>query len=289
MKLVFQFLLVIITISVFSCQENRKTTFHIEEEIQEIDSAATEPVKVTDDELDEEVQQAIEEAKKRFKKHIKNDEGQTVIKEEYKLKSKAYKSNLYVTVKYGNIFNKRDIHAVITVGSSYRNLICVYYYNKSEGADSLDTLLYTDKYYNIYDGDTIQDVNGDKNKDFVIKAYPMSGCCLAELRDVYLFRTANKFSEKYRFVNPTFYPKEKVIRGLTYDHNPSLYKYKWNKLKIDTVEHITPNLEDTTRNSFYKTKKWLNPYDLKNIKKIKLNSIPKEYYSIDNFDVFLRR
>ena len=281
MKSLLKLFFVITILGVFSCQENKKVISK-NEEIEKVDSVATERIKVTDDELDEEVQQALREAKKKVKK----DKNQTVAKEEYELKSKAYKSNLYVTIKHGNIFNNKDTHAIITIGSSYRNLICVYYYNKSEGADSLETLLYTDRYHNIHDGDTIQDVNGDKNKDFIVKWYPMSGCCLAEMRDVYLFRSKTELSEKYHFLNPTFYPKEKVIRGIEYGYDAPLYKYKWNGLRIDTLEYIHKNLEDSTKTTYWKTKNWTGDYNLRNIKKTKLNSIPKEYYSIDNFDVF---
>ncbi|WP_338814410.1 hypothetical protein V9L05_03600 [Bernardetia sp. Wsw4-3y2] len=284
MKLLFKFLFAIIIIGVFSCQEN-KAIISQKKEIQEMDSAIIN-VSYADayDEFDNEMKNTIAEAKEKIKYLIKNNKNEKIVKHNYKQKSKITNSESHIEIEFGNLFIETDIHALLRIGAIYQTVICVYYPN----SDSLQTLLYFDEYHNTYQGDTIRDVNGDNKKDFIIKSYPMSGCCLAELRDVYLFQTATKFSAQYHFLNPTFYPKEKIIRGLTYGWNPSLYKYKWNELKIDTLEYIIPNIEDTTRSTFFKTKKWRYPLNMENVEKINLNSIPKEYHSIDNFDVFLR-
>lgn len=285
MKLLFKFLFAIIIIGVFSCQENRKDISK-HEEIKKADS-----VVISDEEIDKirmkELDAELEKAKEQAYNLAIADVGKrTVI---YDYESIITRQNLRVEIEYGNIFDKDKAHTIIHVVGRYLSLVGIYYYNNIEVADSLQTLLFFTRYHIGNNGDTIQDVNGDDRKDFILKSYPMSGCCLAELRDVYLFQTATKFTEKYDFINPTFYPKEKVIRGLTYGWNPLLYKYKWNKLEIDTIEYIVPNLIDTTRSTFYRTKKWQDPNDMEKINKTKLNSIPKEYYSIDNFDVFLRR
>lgn len=227
----------------------------------------------------------IAEAKEKIKYLIKNNKNEKIVKHNYKQKSKITNSDSHIEIEFGNLFIETDIHAVLRIGAIYQTVICVYYPN----SDSLQTLLYFDEYHNTYQGDTIRDVNGDNKKDFIIKSYPMSGCCLAVLRDVYLFQTATKFSAQYHFLNPTFYPKEKIIRGLTYGgQEKALYKYKWNELEIDTIEFIFPNLKDTTRNTFFKTKKIEDAYYMEKVNKINLKSIPKEYHSIDNFDVFLR-
>ncbi len=283
MKSLLKLLFVITILGVFSCQENKTVI----SQQQEIDSSK---VNLSEedayDEFDGELKTTIREAKEKIKSLIKENKNEKVDEYNYKSKSKVTNSDLQIEIKYGNLFTENGIHAVLRIGAIYQTLICVYYYNSIEKSDSLQTLLYFDGYHNTYQGDTIRDINGDNKKDFIIESYPMSGCCLAELRDVYLFQNKTKFTEKYDFINPTFYPKEKVIRGLTYGWNPLLYKYKWNGLKIDTLEHISPNIADTTRRTFFKTKKWEDPSDMKNVKKTKLNSIPKEYHSIENFDVF---
>ena len=37
-------------------------------------------------------------------------------------------------------------------------------------------------------------------------------------------------SNNFEFINPTFSPKEKIIRGVCYGHpsETEMYKYKWN-------------------------------------------------------------
>ncbi len=52
-------------------------------------------------------------------------------------------------------------------------------------------------------------------------------------------------------MNPIFYPKEKVIRGMEYGSDAPLYKYRWNNLKIDTVEYIHKNSEAPTKSIYF--------------------------------------
>ena len=88
----------------------------------------------------------------------------------------------------------------------------------------------------------IQNINRDLLKDFVVNWYGNTGCCLKAFSNVYLLRTAQKtFSNNFEFINPTFSPKEKIIRGICYGHpgETEMYKYKWNHEKVDTLEYIS--------------------------------------------------
>ena len=65
-----------------------------------------------------------------------------------------------------------------------------------------------------YVNKTIQDINGDDIDDSVVNWYGNTGCCLNAFSNVYLLRTDQKtFSNNFEFMNPTFYPKKKIIRG----------------------------------------------------------------------------
>ena len=79
--------------------------------------------------------------------------------------------------------------------------------------------------------------------------------------------------------------KEKIIRGLGYGHpgEVGLYKYKWNGLKVDTIEFIYPDV--STKGQFIKTKKRIyRPTDKEGIV---LKHVPKEYQDIESFEWFV--
>jgi len=290
MKLLFKFFFLTVILGVFSCQEN-KTVSTENQETQKTDSSKIDlSQEDTINPYDKEREMLIKEAKEKIKILIKENKNEKVIKYNYERISKVdIPRDLSIEINAGNIFTESDIHAVLYV--SLYTVICIYHYDlKSE---SLQTVLYLDEYGSEnYQRDAIRDVNGDNKKDLIIDLYQMSGCCWVQPFDVYLFQSKTKFTGKYEFVNPTFYPKEQVIRGITYGkdgikYEEGLYKYKWNGLEVDTVEFIYQNEDDKTGNTYFKTNQDI--YTWKNTKKIKLNSIPKEYYSIDNFDVFQRR
>ena len=89
-----------------------------------------------------------------------------------------------------------------------------------------------------YIGDTIQDVNGDNRLDYLFHWYPMAGCCLRDIFDVYLQKINGDFADEVEFINPIFSANEKIIRGLCYGQEAPLYKYKWNGYKTDTIEYV---------------------------------------------------
>jgi hypothetical protein len=137
-----------------------------------------------------------------------------------------------------------------------------------------------------YVNDTIQDVNGDGQKDFLVNWYGNNGCCLKNFYIVYLLHADNgTFSQNYEFINPTFSAKEKVIIGVRYGQpgETELYKFKWNGLKVDTVEYIYP---DIRRKGHYLKSDRL-PYASKSAKETILKDVPTEYKNIYGYNWFL--
>lgn len=137
-----------------------------------------------------------------------------------------------------------------------------------------------------YVNDTIQDINGDGHDDLVVNWYGMTGCCLKAFSNVYLLRqNAKAFSESFEFINPTFSPKEKIIRGVCYGHpgETEMYKYKWNGEKIDTIEYVAFETKKQAISSKTGNIQILNS----NYKTVKLlKEIPIEYHEIYGFDWF---
>lgn len=134
---------------------------------------------------------------------------------------------------------------------------------------------------------SIKDINNDGLKDFLINWYPLSGCCMRNIFDLYLSQTDETFSPEIELANPTFFLKEKLIRGVTYGHPglASLYKFKWNGLKLDTLEYIYPNIKDTLQISFVKSNRISYPHSKHNQSK-NIKSIPKEYKTVLGLDYF---
>ena len=89
--------------------------------------------------------------------------------------------------------------------------------------------------------------------------------------------------EELDFMNPTFFPKEGIIRGIEYGHSGEvpLYKMKWRGMKVDTIEYIYPILDKkdtfliTTKSEYRPTKGKL------------VSPLPKEYRNIESIDWFL--
>ena len=138
-----------------------------------------------------------------------------------------------------------------------------------------------------YINDSIVDINGDKVKDFLVYSYSNSGCCMRNLYTVYLYdKEVDEFRHKYSFLNPTFSPKDKRIRGFGYGQpgTVDLYKYKWNGFEIDTLELISslrnPIDGKKVSDTFYRFNK--NGEIIE-----KLLQLPKEYLNIDGIEWFL--
>lgn len=138
-------------------------------------------------------------------------------------------------------------------------------------------------------GDTIRDINGDYQFDVLTNFYPSSGCCRRNSFWIRLFDSKHqKFAEKIRMINPTFYPKEKIVRGVDYGHpgEVPIYKMKWRSSKLDTLEYIYPFQDE--KDKFLVTKKYEIYPQLENPPKGKIiYSLPEEYNNIEDIGWFL--
>ncbi len=181
-------------------------------------------------------------------------------------------------------FTKKNPHLLIR--RSEPSAVCIDIYSKI--GNKFEKVVSHEQWSMTYVNDTIQDINGDGLNDFVVNWYGSTGCCLKGFSNVYLLRKGEKtFSESFQFINPTFSPKEKIIRGVCYGHpgETEMYKYRWNGEKVDTLEYISYE-----RNEKGKTGKIIisthKPYG-DNFKTLKiLNSVPPEYIKIEGYDWF---
>jgi len=181
-------------------------------------------------------------------------------------------------------FTKTKSHLIIRRNEPSAIYIDIY----SKGDNKFEKVVSHEQWTMTYVNDTIQDINGDGLNDLVVNWYGSTGCCLKAFSNVYLLRPDKKtFSENFEFINPTFSPKEKIIRGVCYGHpgETEMYKYKWNGEKVDTLEYISYE-----RNEKGKTGKIIistnRPYgDKFKILKV-LNSVPTEYKKIEGYDWF---
>lgn len=193
-----------------------------------------------------------------------------------------------VDITLGKLFSEKHKHAIIrraTSGEIHYNIFHV-------SDDEVKEVLYHEQWEITYVSDTIRDINGDKIKDFVINSYGSSGCCLKAASQVYLLQDeTQKFAEVVGFTNPTFFPKEGVIRGVNYGHpgETSMYTYKWNGAVVDTLEFVyfqkNPKGEKTGK-IIRSNKKFYFDKSKDRVDQV-LHKIPKEYRNIYGYDWFL--
>ena len=140
-----------------------------------------------------------------------------------------------------------------------------------------------------YINDTIFDINGDGRKDFVVNWYGTTGCCLKAFSDVFLLKADKKsFSEDFEFTNPTFSPKEGIVRGVCYGHpgETEMYTYKWRGDRLDTLEYIyyEKDKEDKKTGRFVISNRLPYSYRFKVLKIVK--TMPAGYKGIEGYDWF---
>lgn len=135
--------------------------------------------------------------------------------------------------------------------------------------------------------DTIFDVNGDGAKDYLTHSYSPAGCCLRNAYAVYLNRpTQNTFAPKQEFINPTFSPAERLIRGIGYGYPEDgldIYKLRWNGLKAVPMERIYHDYK--VRGQFIKVKHTIDEATKKD--SIVLKALPREYRNIEDINWFM--
>ncbi len=141
--------------------------------------------------------------------------------------------------------------------------------------------------------DTIRDINGDGQKDFVVNWYGANGCCLKAFSDVYLIlKDQMNFSNRFEFINPTFSPDEKIVRGVCYGHpgETEMYKYKWLGGSLDTLEYVYFEKDDAGKRTGRIILATNQPYSrTPPIHRIlrRLDSVPDEYKRIEGYDWFM--
>ncbi|MGH1337441.1 MAG: hypothetical protein ACRBFS_15060 [Aureispira sp.] len=143
-------------------------------------------------------------------------------------------------------------------------------------ADSSQLLLHHQQDLITYQKDTILDVNGDQQQDFVVHWYPSAGSWSREVYTVYLNTTNNtSFAGPYTFMNPTFSPTEGLIRGRAYGDpaDAGFYKYQWNGLQVDTLEYLYPHPGQVGK--YFRTNQETAPLQADN--GTILDSLPLEY------------
>lgn len=209
-------------------------------------------------------------------------------KKSYSEKMINSSNNVDVEINLDYHFTKKNPHWIIRRIAP--NTIYIDVFSKHNNV--LKKVLSHEEWAMTYVNDTIQDVNGDNIKDFVVNWYGASGCCLKAFKNVYLLKNDEKtFSQGNEFINPTFSPNEKIIRGVCYGHPgyTEMYKYKWNGETVDTLEYVFYETEKD--NSEKKTGRIIisnhEPYhkDFKILKIVK--KVPREYKKIFGYDWFL--
>ena len=192
---------------------------------------------------------------------------------------------LQVEISIDEYFTKSNPNLIIRTVGPMNVSIDIYSNNGKKFKKILSHKQWTLTYVN----DTIRDINGDGLKDFVVNWYGATGCCLKAFSDIYLLRKDKKeFSKGFEFINPTFSPKEKVIRGVEYGHpgQTEIYKYKWDGEAVDTLEYVYYDTDEKGKKTGKIIISKKRAYN-KNKKDIKtLNSIPVEYTKIEGFDWF---
>lgn len=193
--------------------------------------------------------------------------------------------NVKVEISLDNHFTKSCQHLIIHRSSS--NAVYIDIYTKSN--NKFQKVVSHEQWAMTYVNDTIQDINGDDVKDFVVNWYGATGCCLKAFSNIYLLRSDKKtFSKKFEFINPSFSAKEKIIRGICYGHpgETEMYKYKWDGEKVDTLEYVSYEKNDKGE----KTGKIIisdrEPYGDKFKVLKRLKNVPNEYKKIEGFDWF---
>ena len=188
--------------------------------------------------------------------------------------------NVTAQLFFGNLFEDNKKHLIIRRIVPWGAVLNVYLLQNS----TFKPLVERVQSGMTYVDDTLRDVNGDKYKDFLVHWYPSSGCCLADIYNVYLYQPqTGSFTTDYEFINPTFSPDEKVIRGLEYGHpgEAGLYKYKWNGLRVDTIEFVYPY--SNQKGKFIKTnRRAFKPNEKQGTV---VSQLPNEYKRMDSIAV----
>lgn len=194
--------------------------------------------------------------------------------------------NVTTQVGWGYLFHNRERHLIVKqhVSGGPEVVGTLFFDFFTHRDEDFVPLLSREQWDMEYVNDTVQDINGDGYNDFVVNTYGVNGCCMKAFSSVYLFQPLKgTFTEEFEFINPTFSPKEKVIRGMSYGHpgETDLYKYRWKDWGIDTVEFVYHDKE----NKGYIVDRG-NSFSHKNRIRKRVKQVPHEYQTIYGYDWF---
>lgn len=290
MKTAITIFAIIISLLFISCrQANKKqafTTDHTDTTNTFVDKKEGEGgEKIEDDEAREKLdsifdEEVLQEAIKIAEQHKTHNQ----FKKHYVTAMRDSANPVWVDITHGFYFSSEYAHLIIRRKTPRFVFIDIFSKTDNQFYKVISHTQWTMEYM----GDTIRDVNGDGFKDFVVNWYGSNGCCLKGFSNVYLQRADKKsFSSDFEFINPTFSPEEHIIRGVCYGHpgETEIYKYKWNREAVDTLEYIYYEKSDKGE----KTGKLLvsdKPYSENHKVLRRLRYIPAEYKKIEGYDWF---
>lgn len=228
------------------------------------------------------VMKALEDAVKKVEKMKEGDSYSAEYLFPDSLNMNYIRPDLQVKLQYGFIFSENHKHLLVECESEIIASTNVFLLKR----DAFEQVILSPETYYVQTlmsclGDTIMDINGDGLKDYDAIWYPGNGCCRRNVHKVYLLKDDGSFTSEYEFMNPTFDPDNKLIRGVTYGHPGStaeLYKYKWNGFDVDELEYISHIWWDEQQTGFVK---YINNDTLK------INKIPEEYLGVYDIEWFI--
>ncbi|HEY4287799.1 MAG TPA: hypothetical protein VGN00_11925 [Puia sp.] len=220
---------------------------------------------------------AMTMAYKKGKKSRYTDSTETVIEED--------KYIVQTTINQDYYFSKAIQHLIVRRTSPTSIYIDIFIKKRKKFERVVSYYQSTMAYIN----DTVYDVNGDGRKDFVVNWYGTNGCCLKAFSNVFLLRADKaSFSDDFELINPTFSPKEGIVRGVCYGHpgDTELYKYKWQGERLDTLEYISYEKDKkdkkTGRLVISNNLPYSNSFKVLNVVK----SMPREYKKVIDYNWF---
>lgn len=193
-----------------------------------------------------------------------------------------HKKDSFYEISVGNILSRNQRHAFVKVLDRDRDFyFSLYLLSGNRGLPILsDTVGYLS-----YVSDSIADINGDGIKEFYRVTYSTAGCCRRNLFQIStLDPITGRLNAPIQLLNPTFYPKEKLIRGVEYGHSGEvpLYKAKWDGNKVAVIEYIYPL---AGKPGFF-LKKRGHEYEDRSPRDTVMG-IPGEYRTVKDLDWFL--
>ncbi|MDF2190083.1 hypothetical protein [Paraflavitalea sp. CAU 1676] len=194
---------------------------------------------------------------------------------------------IYATWDYGTLFSADKKHLLVRWRrGDYPEGYLVYsdiYLSKN---DRLSKLV-MDTAFLETTGDTLQDVNGDGYKDYVVSSYSGVGCCPRDAQVGYLYDNATGDFKVESFFNPTYIPSQRLVYESNYGQTGlfAFYKSKWVGLEKVLVESIHPTPGKTPIEPAFPYTFMLFRYPGERTSIIK--AVPEEYKRLGLYEYFI--